>query len=105
MAKNKDPKALELAEKAYKLAPDQANIIDTLGSLLVDKGDLDRGVELLRKAYSLAPNNPMIQFNLANALVKIGKDAEAKPMLIDLSTLGNRFPQSREVSELLRGIK
>ncbi|GHU29396.1 hypothetical protein AGMMS50256_14190 [Betaproteobacteria bacterium] len=105
MAKNKDPKAIELAEEAYKLAPDQANIIDTLGSLLVDKGDLDRGVELLRKAYSLAPNNPMIQFNLANALVKIGKGAEAKPMLINLSTLGNRFPQSREVSELLRGMK
>jgi putative PEP-CTERM system TPR-repeat lipoprotein len=105
MAKNKDPKALELAEKAYKLAPDQANIIDTLGTLLVDKGNLDRGVELLKKAHSLAPNNWMIQFNLANALVKTGKNAEAKPMLIELSTLGDRFPRSREVSELLQGIK
>ncbi|GHU05561.1 hypothetical protein FACS1894158_08750 [Betaproteobacteria bacterium] len=105
MAKNKDPKALDLAEKAYKLAPDQANIIDTLGSLLADKGDLDRGVELLKKAHSLAPNNTMIQFNLAKALVKTGKGAEAKPMLIELSTLGSRFPQNSEVSELLQGLK
>jgi putative PEP-CTERM system TPR-repeat lipoprotein len=105
MAKNKDPKALELAEKAYKLAPEQANIIDTLGSLLVDKGHLDRGVELLKKAYSLAPNNPMIQFNLANALVKNGNKAEAKPILVELSTLGGKFPRSREVSELLQSMK
>ncbi|MDR0578155.1 MAG: PEP-CTERM system TPR-repeat protein PrsT [Candidatus Accumulibacter sp.] len=102
MAKNKDPKALELAEQAYKLAPDQANVIDTLGSILVDRGNFDRGVELLRKARSLAPNNAMILFNLASALVRKGNAAEAKPMLIELSTLGGRFPKNREVSELLQ---
>ncbi|MDR1934153.1 MAG: tetratricopeptide repeat protein, partial [Candidatus Accumulibacter sp.] len=105
MAQNKDPKALELAEKAYRLAPDQANIADTLGALLVTQGDLDRGIELLRAARSLAPDNPTIQFNLASALVKAGNTAEAKSMLIELNMLGNRFSKSREVSELLQGIR
>ena len=105
MARNKDPKAIELAEKAYELAPEQANIIDTLGLLLVEKGDFTRGLELLKRARALAPRNPLIQFNLAAALVKAGNPAEAKPMLIELSMLGDRFPRSREVSELLQGMK
>ncbi|MDR2113233.1 MAG: PEP-CTERM system TPR-repeat protein PrsT [Candidatus Accumulibacter sp.] len=105
MAQNKDPKAFELAEKAYRLAPEQANIIDTFGAMLVLKGDLDQGIELLRKANSLAPNNPTIQFNLASALVKAGKTAEAKSMLIELNMLGDRFSRSREVSELLQGLR
>jgi putative PEP-CTERM system TPR-repeat lipoprotein len=105
MAQNKDPKAIEVAEKAHGLAPDQANIADTLGALLVDKGNLVRGIELLKKARSLAPNNPMIQFNLASALVKAGNNAEAKPMLVELSTLGTRFSRNREVSELLQGMR
>jgi putative PEP-CTERM system TPR-repeat lipoprotein len=105
MAKNKDPKAIEVAEKAYELAPDQANIIDTLGLLRVEKGDFKRGLELLRQARALAPGNPLIQFNLAAALVKAGNSAEAKPLLIELSMLGDRFPRSREVAELLQGMK
>jgi putative PEP-CTERM system TPR-repeat lipoprotein len=107
MAQNKDPKALDMAERAYKLAPDQANIADTFGSLLVERGgrdDLVLGLDLLRKARALNPNNPMIQFNLANALVKSGSKAEAKPMLIELSTLGTRFARHAEVGKLLEEV-
>ncbi|MDR3299173.1 MAG: PEP-CTERM system TPR-repeat protein PrsT [Candidatus Accumulibacter sp.] len=105
MAQGKEPKALELAEKAYRLAPDQANIADTLGSLLAAKGDLGRGIELLKQAHSLAPDNPMIQFNLANAFLKAGNNADAKSLFIELSMLGDRFSRSREVSELLQGLR
>jgi putative PEP-CTERM system TPR-repeat lipoprotein len=38
----KDPKAIEYAEKANKLAPDQPEILDTLDTLLVAKGDAAR---------------------------------------------------------------
>jgi putative PEP-CTERM system TPR-repeat lipoprotein len=105
LGQNKDPKAIDLAEKAYKLAPEQASIVDTFGSLLVAKGDLERGVELMRKAHALAPNNPMITLNLAKALVKAGKSAEAKPMLDELAGLGDRFSGNSEVNELLQGSK
>ena len=46
----KDPKAIEYAEKADKLAPNNPAILDTLGMLLVEKGDTKRGVEVLQQA-------------------------------------------------------
>ena len=100
----KDPKAIEYAEKAFKLAPDQAAIVDTLGGLLVDKGDLARGVELLQKAVSLAPQAAPIRLNLAKALVKAGKKDEAKKELDELAKLGEKFPAQAEVTALLKSL-
>jgi putative PEP-CTERM system TPR-repeat lipoprotein len=103
-AQNKDPKAIEYAEKAYKLAPDQPAIIDTLGALLVEKGDTARGLELLQKALSLAPQNAEIRFNFAKALVKAGKKDEAKKELGELAKLGEKFPAQAEAAKLLQSL-
>jgi putative PEP-CTERM system TPR-repeat lipoprotein len=103
-ALNKDPKAIEYAEKAYKLAPDHPAIIDTLGGLLVERGDTARGLELLQKALSLAPQNAEIRFNLARALVKAGKKDAAKKELAELVKLGERFPAQAEVAKLLQSL-
>lgn len=104
LAQNKDPKAVDYAEKAYKLAPEQAAIADTLGGLLVDKGDTARGIELLQKAVSLAPQNPPIRLNYAKALAKAGKKDEAKKELEELSKLGDKFADQNEVSKLLQSL-
>jgi len=103
-AQNKDPKAIEYAEKAYQLAPDQAAIADTLGGLLIEKGDTARGLELLQKAVSLAPQSAVIRFNFAKALVKSGKKDEAKKQLDDLARLGDKFPAQDEVATLLKSL-
>lgn len=103
-AQIKDPKAIEYAEKAYKLAPDQAAIVDTLGSLLVEKGDMARGVDLLQKAINLAPQAAVIRLNLAKALVKAGKKDDAKKELDELAKLGDKFPAQAEVDALLKGL-
>ena len=70
----KDPKALEYAEKAYKLAPDQPVVLDTLGVLLVEKGDKARGVEMLQKASKMQPAAASIRLNLAKALISHGAE-------------------------------
>ena len=103
-AQIKDPKAIEYAEKAYKLAPDQPAIIDTLGGLLVEKGDMARGLELMQKAVSLAPQAAAIRLNLAKALVKAGKKDEARKELDELAKLGDKFPAQAEVDKLLKGL-
>jgi len=103
-AQIKDPKAIEYAEKAYKLAPEQAAIVDTLGGLLVEKGDMARGLELLQKAVSLAPQAAVIRLNLAKALVKAGKKDEAKKELDELAKLGDKFPAQAEVDKLLKSL-
>lgn len=104
LAQIKDPKAVDYAEKAYKLAPDQPAIMDTLGWLLVEKGEMVRGMSLLQKATSLAPQNALIKFNFAKALVKSGKKSEAKKELEELAKLGEKFPAQAEVTKLLQSL-
>lgn len=104
LAQNKDPKAIEYAEKANKLAPDQPAYIDTLGVLLVEKGDVVRGLDLLQKASGLAPQSSLIRFNFAKALLKAGKKGEAKKELEALAKLGEKFPAQAEVTKLLQGL-
>ena len=76
-----DPAALGYAEKAAKLAPDQAQFADTYGWLLVLKGDLENGVRVLREARLRDPNNGLTRWHLASALVKSGRTAEARDEL------------------------
>lgn len=104
LAQIKDPQALEYAEKAYKLGPEQPAIIDTLGGLLIAKGDTERGLELQHKAVSLAPQSPLIRLNLAKALLKAQKKDEAKKELETLSALGDKFAEHAEVQKLMQGL-
>src|SRR5699024_8160566 len=48
--KQGDDRALQLARKAHETAPKSAAIQDTLGWLLVNAGNLDKGLPLLREA-------------------------------------------------------
>ena len=100
----KDPRAIEYAEKAYKLAPNQPAVLDTLGVLLVEKGDKARGIELLQKASKLAPTSPSIRLNLAKALISTGQKDAAKKELEELAKLGDKFKSQAEVEQLMKGI-
>ena len=99
-----DPKALDYAEKAYRLAPAQPEIMDTLGDLLARNGQVDRGLALLRKASAAAPQSASIRLHLARALLKSGQEAAAKEELEQLSKLGKSFSGEAEVGELLKGL-
>ncbi len=96
----KDPRALEHAEQAYKLKPDSGATMDTLGWILVEQGKSARGLELLRKAATLNPENPEIRFHLAAALAKSGDKAGARRDLEALLAGRDKFPQ-REAAEAL----
>ncbi|WP_291987176.1 XrtA/PEP-CTERM system TPR-repeat protein PrsT [Candidatus Accumulibacter sp. ACC007] len=100
----KDPEALAYARKAASLAPGNAAVLDTLGTLLVDKGDLARGLELLQKASALAPDDAAIRLDLARALVKAGQKDVARKELDTLASLGSTFPAQDEVARLLQGL-
>jgi len=98
----KSPKALEYAEKANELAPNQPAIMDTLAVLTAEKGDTGKAIELLRKAVSLAPQAASIQLNLAKILIKAGNKDDARKELEALAKLGDKFPGQTEVSQLLK---
>jgi putative PEP-CTERM system TPR-repeat lipoprotein len=100
----KDPKALEYAEKADKLAPNNAAFLDTLGALLVENGDIKRGVQTLQRAAELAPSDAGIRLNLARALIKDGQKDAAKKELDGLAKLGDKFSGQAEVAKLMQGL-
>lgn len=99
-----DPQALEFAERAVKLAPNSAAALDTLGALLVKRGDAKRGVEYLERATKLAPGRPEGRLNYAKGLLKTGNKAAAKKELESLQSVKEDFPGKSEVAELLKGI-
>lgn len=73
-----DKGAQATAERAYKLAPQDPNIADTLGWILVKSGQAERALKFLREARIRAPGSPAIREHLAQALEVTGRTAEAR---------------------------
>jgi putative PEP-CTERM system TPR-repeat lipoprotein len=99
-----DPKAQKYAEAAYRMAPMNPSVSDTLGWILVQHGDAARGVDLLRTALKLAPTNNDIRLHLAKALLKTGDKAAAKAELETLAKLDKESPQRDEAQKMLQGL-
>ena len=101
----KDPRALQTAEHAYKLKPDNAAIADTLGWMLVEQGNTKRGIEVLQKAVDAAPNAFDIRYHLAQALAKSGDKTKARNELERLLSTDAKFPQQAEALALLKQLR
>ena len=99
---NRDPRALTMAERAYKIQPDAPVIGDTLGWILVEQGQIARGVEVLKTAASSAPKNAEIVYHYAAALAKNGDGANSRKQLEKLLASGQEFPQKEEARALLK---
>jgi Flp pilus assembly protein TadD len=92
--------ALQLAERAYDLAPDEPQVLDTYGTALLATGATRRARELLTKAYGYRRSDPGIGLNLARALAADG-DAEAARRLLG-PLLEEPFPRQVEARALLQ---
>ena len=99
----KDPRALDMAERANKLEPANPRVMDTLGWVLVDKGNDARGLGLLQKASSLAPANEEIRLHLAVGLMKSGDKTAARKELEPLAA-SKTFAGVEEAKRLLKGL-
>ena len=99
--KRGDTRAVELAERAYELAPNHPGVMDTYGWLLVQGGQADRGVGILTQAVKLAPDVHAIRFHLAAGFAKAGKMAEARRELTVLVDTEAQFPDKEKAKALL----
>ena len=98
----KDPRALPTAERAMKLAPGNAGVIDTVGWMLAQQGDVQRALPLLRKAVELAPTMPEPRYHLAFALNQAGDKKAARQELDKLLADTKDFPQLDDARSLLK---
>jgi putative PEP-CTERM system TPR-repeat lipoprotein len=96
-----DPQAIPIAEKANALAPDNFAINDTLGWMLVEKGDAARGLALIEKASRAAPNELNIKLHLGRALLKSGRNVEARETLQSVATMAPNSEEGRTSQQLL----
>jgi len=97
----KDKRAVETAERALKLKPDNPAVIDTLGWILVESGDVGRGVQLLKQATGMAPKSPEIRFHLAQGLLRAGEKNAARAELERLLVDYPKFPEHVAAMHLL----
>jgi putative PEP-CTERM system TPR-repeat lipoprotein len=76
-----DPRALTYAEQAHALAPEQPEILDTLGWSLVRQGEAGRGLTLLREAFARESTRIRTRYHIAVALDRLGRPEEARKEL------------------------
>jgi putative PEP-CTERM system TPR-repeat lipoprotein len=98
----KDPRALGVAEQAFKVAGDNPGVMDTLGWMLAEQGNTTRAVPLLQKASGMAPNSPEIRYHLAVSLNKSGDKQGARKELTQLLAQNKQFAQIEEARALLK---
>ena len=98
----KIPHALQYAEKARQLAPDNPQTLDTLGWILVEKGNTARGLTLLQQAILLTPKDAEIRYHLALGFMKSGDKAKARKELEQTLSSGNNFSRTKEAQALLK---
>jgi putative PEP-CTERM system TPR-repeat lipoprotein len=97
----KDPRAPELAERALREAPDNPAILDTVGWIRVQQGQVEQGVQLLRQAAEKAPQVAEIRYHLGAALARSGDMARARKELEAALAGAGDAPWKAEAKRLL----
>ena len=74
-------RAFMLSSKAMQLQSDSPYISDTMGFLLMNKGNPRAALPVLEKAHAIAPTSGEISYHLALVLNSLGRRVEAKQMV------------------------
>jgi tetratricopeptide (TPR) repeat protein len=82
---NKYQKALELAQRGLKIAPDYFDLVDTRGVIYYRLGEFDKAVadfsRCIKRGPSAAPAGVATRFYLARTLVELGENSQALEQL------------------------
>lgn len=100
-----DKRSYDYAKRAYDLAPNQPQTIDTYGWMLVQKGDVEQGLRLLRNAQARSDSQPEIGYHIAVALDALGRHQEALREIQAVIALGKSFKDEDNARKLLDRLK
>ncbi|MFO1487469.1 MAG: tetratricopeptide repeat protein [Verrucomicrobiota bacterium] len=98
---NNQPKALELAKSAYKLAPNDVDIAHVLGRLVFANGQYKWALSLLQQGDARKSADADLLYNLALALYSMGQPAEAVGTMHDALMSNPNFAQAQEANQFM----
>jgi tetratricopeptide (TPR) repeat protein len=94
--------ALELAIKAFRNAPNEVGIIDTLGYALLKNGRIEQSIAFLEKAKNILPEDAAVRIHLAQAYKAAGRKDDAVANLTVINDTNAQEAQIREAKALLK---
>jgi putative PEP-CTERM system TPR-repeat lipoprotein len=103
--KQQDPRAYEFAQRAHGLSPDNPAISDTIGWLMVRRGEPALGLRYLRNAESRASGHPEINYHIGAALAALDRKPEARRALERALSHPDGFADAAAASALLDKLK
>jgi len=77
--------AIQHADTALELAPENPQVIDTLGFISFIQQDYVKALTYYKQANALAPNDKGIIQHMADCLVKMNRAEEAKALLVNVN--------------------
>ena len=98
-------RALQLAETAKELAPDDQRVADTLGWILYKRGQYQRALALLKESAIKLPTNPQVQYHLGMTYSRIGDKEQARTTLTAAVSSAETFSGKDEGRKTLDTLK
>ncbi|HYL31789.1 MAG TPA: XrtA/PEP-CTERM system TPR-repeat protein PrsT [Stellaceae bacterium] len=103
-SRNGDPRARQIAARAYALSPLSPAVADTYGWIVLSQGDVTRAVQYLRMASYGMPDDPSVQYHFAVALSRAGHPEEARALLQRVVAYHGSFDGKQQASKLLMNL-
>jgi Flp pilus assembly protein TadD len=98
-------RALQLAQAAKEMAPEEPHIADTLGWILYKRGVYQRAFSLFKESAAKLPENPEIQYHLGMAYLKTGDKEAARKALTLAATSQTGFGEQEDAKRALTDLK
>jgi len=99
------PRAVKLAEAAYRILPDNGAIADTYGWILLKQSQSEKASAVLRKAAEAMPGNAEIQYHFGVVLLESGNEDEAYAVLKKIVASDQTFASRSAAEQLIRRIQ
>ncbi len=98
-------KALQLAQMAKEVAPEDPRVSDTLGWILYKRGVYQNALALLRDSAAKLPNNPQVQYHLGMAYAQVGDKDNARKALTAATSGPADFTGKDDAKKTLASLK
>jgi Flp pilus assembly protein TadD len=104
LARTGDQRALQYAQRAHALRPNDSAILDTLGWIHIQRGELDPAIEFLQRSIGLRPNYWEPRLHLAQAYQRAKDFAKARTELEQALQTNPPADRAEEMKRTLRDL-